>query len=58
MALEYDDVISALADPRFYPEYEGRTGSPGQWPLEHLQTTISHIFVTESGSVSAAWSWS
>jgi len=45
---EYDEVISALADPRFYPEYEGRPGPPGNLPLEHIQTTISHVFLTES----------
>ncbi len=46
--MEYDDVIAALADASIYPEYEGRAGSPRDWPLEHIQTTISHVFLTES----------
>ncbi len=45
--MEYDDVIAALGDARIYPEYGGRAGSPRDWPLEHIQTTISHVFLTE-----------
>ncbi len=45
--MEYEDVIRALGDARAYPEYKGRPGPPRDWPLEHIQTTISHVFLTE-----------
>ncbi len=45
--MEYEDVIRALGDARSYPEYEGRPGSPRDWPLTHIQTAISHVFLTE-----------